>query len=391
MKTILTSTLLLLISTFASAQQPFTFNQGGTSAKNYYEEIPYEKLSGKMFITVEIAGKQHRFLFDTGAPVQITPSLAAELKSPGINRMNISDATGRKDSLNVVSLAEIKLGSTTFNNVPSLVTNSDAYTCWHIDGILGSNILRKSIVQIDPEKQIIVITDNTKKLSLSKKNAAQLVVDPIQSYPYILIGSKDQLYFMIGFDSGESSLFVPAEKDLATSEKANTFTTISAGYGTGTRSLFGLQKSDSTRRILFPAIKIGKHIFTNFTGETNKSNMTRMGTKLLDYGGLTLDFIHHQFYFDTKADTIHVEKNSWPIKPSVSGNHFVVGTVWQELKGQVEPGDQILAVDDQNTETIDICELLNRKTGILDGKLSTVLTIKNSKGEVKKIMMKREL
>ncbi|AYL97514.1 retropepsin-like aspartic protease [Mucilaginibacter celer] len=343
-----------------------------------------------MFITVEIAGKQHRFLFDTGAPVQITPDLAAELKSASIKRTPIVDATGRKDSLNVVNLAEIKLGNTTFNNIPSLITGSDVYTCWHIDGVLGSNILRKSIVRIDPVKQLIIITDNAKKLSLNKKDAARLVTDPIQSYPYILVGTADVFFFMIGFDSGESSLFVPAEKDMVTAEKYKTFTTISTGYGTGARSLFGLQKSDSTRRILFPAMKIGQHILTNFTGETNKSNMTRMGTRLLDYGGVTLDFIHQQFYFDTKADTIHIEKNSWPIKSSVSGNHFVVGTVWQALKGQVDPGDQILAVDELNTETIDLCQLVNRKTGILDGKQSVTLTIRDSKGNVKKIMMKKE-
>ncbi|MEO3407032.1 aspartyl protease family protein [Mucilaginibacter sp. CAU 1740] len=390
MKSILTSTLFLLISAFAFAQ-PFTFNQGGTSAKNYYEEIPYEKLSGKMFITVEIAGKQHRFLFDTGAPVQITPALAAELKSPSINRMSISDATGLKDSLNVVDLAEIKLGNTTFNNIPSLITNSAAYACWHIDGVLGSNILRKSILRIDQEKQLIIITDNEKKLSLNKKNGALLVVDPMQSYPYIPVQGPNKLFLMAGFDSGESILFVPSEDDIALVAKSNAFAITSIGYGAGTTGLFGVQKSDSAKRLFFPVISIGNQVFTDLTGETLKSNMTRIGTKLLDYGILTLDFIHQRFYFDTKADTIHVEKNNWPIRPNLSGNHLVVGIVWKGLRGEISPGDQIVAIDDMNTETVNICDIINRKSGsLLDGRQTAILTIKDAKGELKKITIKRE-
>jgi predicted aspartyl protease len=389
MKITLTSALLLLISAFSFAQS-FTFNQGGTSAKNYYEEIPYETLSGKMFITVEIAGKKHRFLFDTGAPVQITPALAAELKSPTIKRINIVDATGAKDSVTVVGVTEIKLGNTTFNYIPGLETNPDVYTCWHIDGVLGSNILRKSIVRIDPEKQLIIITDDDKKLSLNKKKPVKLVTDPIQSYPYIPVEGPNKLFLMVGFDTGENNLFVPSEDDMAIAAKSNAFTITSTGYGTGTRSLFGLQKSDSTTRVRFPVVNIGQHTFTDLTGETNKSKMTRMGTRLLDYGMVTLDFIHQRFYFDSKADTIHIEKSSWPIKSSLSGDHLVVGTVWQKLKDQVNPGDQILAIDDLNTETVSLCEMANKKTWMLDGKQTATLTIRDAKGEVRKIVMKKE-
>src|ERR1700709_819336 len=85
--------IFLLLSTGVCTAQRVTFNKGGTDSKNYYEEIPYEFINGVMFVTPEINGIKRKFLFDTGAPVQITDELFNELKPEIINHTEITDAT----------------------------------------------------------------------------------------------------------------------------------------------------------------------------------------------------------------------------------------------------------------------------------------------------------
>src|ERR1700748_2269684 len=101
MKKLIGAILLLLLNNACFAQH-FTFNQGGPETKNYYVELPYETMNGKMFVVVEIAGKKHKFLFDTGAPVAIKPQLADSLNMPVIFKENVKDVTGKHDSTSTV-------------------------------------------------------------------------------------------------------------------------------------------------------------------------------------------------------------------------------------------------------------------------------------------------
>jgi hypothetical protein len=80
-----------------------------------------------------------------------------------------------------VSLKEIKIGNTTFAGIPTLVNLPDQLKCWHVDGIVGSNLLRNSIVVFDGQKHQIIITDQLDKLPfLNKKNSG--ILQPIPTY-----------------------------------------------------------------------------------------------------------------------------------------------------------------------------------------------------------------
>ena len=110
--------------------QSFTFNQGGTTEKHYYNEIPYEFINGKIFIYVKVAGKKQKFLFDTGSPSAINKELAAELKFPELYKDLARDAHGNQDSVTIISLKEIKIGNVTFNNISAFTIIPDFLKCW---------------------------------------------------------------------------------------------------------------------------------------------------------------------------------------------------------------------------------------------------------------------
>ena len=384
------SCILFLLSTTLCTAQRVTFNKGGTESKNYYEEIPYELVNGVMFLTPEINGIKRKFIFDTGAPVQITPELFNELKPEIINHTEITDATGKKASLNIVSIATLKLNNLSFTGIPALVSSSSLYKCWHIDGVIGSNLLRKSIVQIIPAKHIIILTDDETKLSVNKKMQIPLTTGEPQSFPYFNMQVANKKTQTVGFDTGSPNFLRMTAADAGRFKNDDAFEKISAGYGINHMSLLGLQIPDSLYRLRIPSLSIAGGIFTNVVTETSKSRNTWIGTKILDYGIVTMDFIHHFFYFEPTADVVNLSEKLWPLKAIVADGKLVVGVVWEKLKDQVKSGDQIMAIDDESCQTIDLCDWLSGKVDRMLDKQTATLTIKDERGNIKKISITKE-
>lgn len=389
MKTVFSLIILSLFSLAAVAQR-YPLNQGCTTTKNYYAEMPYEIVDGEIIVYPEINGKKLRFLFDTGAPVQITTELLADLKLPVKTPIQITDANGATDSLNIVTLPVINLNNVVFSNVPAFVDGADIYKCWHIDGVIGSNILRNSIVRFDTRRHIIILTDEEKRLPLNKKTRATLLIDKVQSTPYVVVWLTGKKTLLAGFDTGDPEFLMMTESDMKRFSKINVYKKLSAGYGSGRRSVLGLQKPDSTYRLKFPLLHIGGCEFNNVITETNKIAATRIGTKMLDYGTVTLDFIHHAFYFEPDSDKINLDSKCWSLQPVVSGDKLVAGVVWGSLKDHVKTGEQILAIDGVSYEKVTLCDILSAKSSLLKDKQKAVITIKGENGEIRKVEIVKE-
>lgn len=367
--------------------QRFTMNKGGIATKNYLEKIPYEYINGRIFVTVEINGKPRRFFLDTGAPTQISPELFSELKLSIIKNLDIGDISGKSDSVKVTTLPEIKLQGLSFTGVPALIFSGDIYQCWHIDGVIGANVLSKSIVHIDPDEHTITITDDIKKIPVNKKMLATMLTDEAQGSPFIVVWITPKKTQLVGFDTGDPDFFIATNDFIEKFKKNNAFTKISSGYGMHTRGLFGVPKPDSVYRLKLPSIELAGHTFTNVITETNEKQATSMGTKILDYGTVTLDYIHHIFYYEAKTDTTNMAEKKWPIAPMPVGNKLLAGAVWKEMETQVKWDDQVIAINDKPYETVDFCEWLNR----VPTKIETVtLTIKDANGNVRKVTMVKQ-
>lgn len=384
------SLIFLLVSATVSLAQRVTFNKGGPNSKNYYEEISYDFINGAMFVTPEINGIKRKFLFDTGAPLQITDELFNELKPEVINHTEITDATGNKGRLNIVSIANLKLNNLSFTGVPALVSGSSIYKCWQIDGVIGSNLLRTCIVQIIPTKHIIILTDDETKLSLNRKMQTTLETGEPQSYPLFMIQPTDKKTLKVGFDTGMKDFLRITAAHAKRFEKDSIIEKISTGYGINHMSVFGLAVPDSVSRMKVPLLSIAGCNFTNVITETGNGRNTRVGSKLLDYGIVTIDFIHHSFYFEPTTENTNLNEKLLPLRPIIADNKLVAGVVWGRLKDEVKTGDQIMSIDGEPCEMIDLCAWLNDKANWFMNKQTTTLTIKDAQGNVKKISLIKE-
>ena len=161
--------LFLLFIAFLSVKaQTTTLNTGGTKSFNYHIILPCE-YKNLPVVDVKIGGENYRFLFDTGAITCIGEKIINELKLQPVDKISVFDAEARPDSLYVYSLAEIFLGEIVFNDIPALQMKEGVLNrCLVYDGVIGSNLLRNSVVRFSYPDKTIEIADNPKLFNLKQ-------------------------------------------------------------------------------------------------------------------------------------------------------------------------------------------------------------------------------
>jgi len=395
MKLLFTLISVLFITTLTA--QDFTgFNQGQVNQKGYYTTVPYTLKRDKLIIQVELNGKLHNFLFDTGAPTSISAELAAELNSPLMSKIEIVDANDLKDSLQVVKLDNLKIGDVTFKDTPVLVIKDfGPLGCLNIDGFIGSNMLRNSIVHIASKTKTITLTDVAKKLPLNRKNSVKMVVEPGQSSPLISIDlvtkdiTADETLLV---DTGMSGFYDLSTAVYDNAKQYNLFTTLGQATGFFTIGLYGVAKAEQQYKVGVPGIAIGRNGFSNVTATTTSDKRSRIGIEILKHGNITLDYKNGRFYFDPFGDVNNIDltEKTWPFKPIIKDEKMIVGIVWDKaLEAQLKPGDEILSFGSHNLTGLDTCQKLLFNMDIPQD--SAPLVIKDAKtGETRTVQVVKQ-
>ncbi|SDE57634.1 Aspartyl protease [Mucilaginibacter pineti] len=385
--------LLLLFVSIASvhcfAQQPLSNDKGGTTAKNYYQEIPYEDINGKMIINVTVKGKAYRFLFDTGAPVLIGKEFITIADAIPVQAGQVTDVNEASSAVSILRVPGLTLGNVEFKDIQAPGYLPDFYKCWGVVGSIGSNLLRTSIVQIDSKKHVIILTDQPDKLSLAGKQSIPLILDTIQSDPKIKVILGNNSDMTLGFDTGDNGFLRIPEYYMTGLKKSNVFKLLAKGYGASQVGTSGLEKNNEKYMLTFPVFNVGDVKFKNVIVATSKNNIPGIGAKLLDYGIVTLDFINSKFYFDATTQSLDLNEKQWPFQPGFAGNQLTVGVVWEKGQKLVKLGEQIIDIDGTPFTSVDLCYLINKKA-ILQGKEKATVTVKSATGELRKVEMQKE-
>lgn len=347
-----------------SQKTDFTFNEGETAKEVYFSEIPFEFIKGQIIIRVQLNGQTYRFFVDTGAPTSISENLYNTLLPQTINRLPIKDSSDKHDSLNVVLMPNIKIGDIAFENTPALVIpdSNFIYNCFKIDGAIGSNLLRKSVVRFSYPKKTLTLTNSVKKLALSKKESTKLFLTPNQSSPFFWLELKgeDKAKVHLLFDSGMEGLFDLSLRNYKQLDKYELFTDILAANGAGSFGIFGVANDTihykmKVRELNFKGTRLQNAVIT-----TTKTANSRIGTELLKYAELTLDYKHKRIYFTPIKEGIqNAYEKQFPIQPIHRDGKLKVGFVWLPAEvPNISKGDEIVRIDGIDCSTIDICELM---------------------------------
>ncbi|OAQ38508.1 hypothetical protein A5893_13870 [Pedobacter psychrophilus] len=367
--------------------QSFNFNQGGFTNTDYFIEIPYTRVKGKIIIEVKMGAEVRKFILDTGAPTAISISLLEKLKLDILSSQDFTDINGRKSVLEVANIKELKLGESVVADIPAVVLDENILTkCFDVDGLIGSNLLRNSIVQFDYKNKVIRISNDINKINISNAKPSDILIDK-QSSPIFNIQLGDKAKEMLLFDSGADELYSMSNNNLEKLKKAKAFSVISESLGSNSFGINGLERESKNYRLLIPEFNIMGFTLKNIVSETTSDGNSRIGARLLEYGMLTINYKNSKSYFEPFSQIAINKEEYWDLSPTFMNGKLVVGRIWsQELK-KIAVGDQILFINDKDMTSFTECEFLF-SSPLADIKKAT-LKVQDAKGEIQTIEIKK--
>ncbi len=361
-------TLTFILIAQLSFSQNSSFRKGMVSGKSYCEQLDFELVNNKIIVPVKINGKTYRFLFDTGAPTLISQELAVELNSPTIGEKTVADANNLEDTLATTTIKNLKIGAVVFENCQALVFGINQHRflqCLKIDGFIGSNLFKKSIVKIDLNGRKITLTNRTTQLRpASKPTKMQLVGS--QRMPFITLKLEGRSGEMgkeqVLIDTGMDNLYDISQRAYRTFSPINIVDSISTSYGSGAIGAFGNAPSQAQTQVKITKLTINHAIFGNVNSITITDDNSRIGLAFFKYGDVILDFKNSRFYFESTEKVLLTERME-KYSPTVLNGKYAVGFVWDEaLKNELQFGNEITRIDGKIVEGMDACELLNLQT-----------------------------
>lgn len=398
MKKHITIFVLLFYSSLIS-QEIISANQGYVENKSYFENVPYELVNGKIFIDVSIENDVYKFLLDTGASTALSEQLFKTVKTSNLGSVKISDQSGITDSVQVVAIPKISISGINFINIPAFISKekpNDFFKCLNFDGIIGSNLLRNSTIQFDSKNKLIIVTDNNKNLKLKKGKAVKIELNPLQSNPFIPVKYKNGKF--VGsdyalFDSGDNGLFLisgTGYKELE--QQVDVFEVLAESKGSTSIGYLGSADDNIYTLLAINELELNGNSFNNIKAETTYGGSSRIGSEILNYGIVTIDYKEKLFWMDSFQSGKNIDVNNpvWSISPTLTNtNDFVVGIIWDEaLKQKINVGDKILQFDTIDYRNMDYCDIINSSFKVDKQTAKLVLKDKDT-GEVKEIMIKR--
>jgi len=304
---------------------------------------------------VTIQGDTFNFLFDSGAPTIVSDKLQEKFSFGTVGSDTISDIYSNKNKMQIVTIDSLFLGDVRFDGVPALISKFDdiPWSCFNIDGFIGSNLLRKSIIKIDMNKQYFMLSDRLRQeLGYMDMCKMDMVLNH-QSSPYVNLSLGRHIEETFLFDTGSDN-FISLNTDEFNRYRENlSVSNLRNGYGAGSMGLFGTGEREATYKLRLDSIDFCNTTISEPILRVNNTS-SKIGTKILDYGSIIMDYRNQQLFFDSEVETMAFKiliESEFGFMPVVKDNKFQIGVIWENTLADslgLEPGNEILSINEYN-------------------------------------------
>ena len=311
----------------------------------------------------------------------LTGELCNELNIPVVDSVKITDVNGKEVGLPRVVVSSLLTldGQINFSGVPAMkLATPSPFECFHADGLIGSDLLARTMVEIDGKAKTITITSAEKASRVSLRKMLPFVK---AGMPIIALQAGMGNDIICLFDTGCPSFFSLKESDFDRLKTAGAFQILAEGYGEGSIGVAGMAMADTSLRVQFPLLSVGGTKFQNVTSETSTPPFTLLGVKLLDYGKVTLDYPRARFYFEAYEPEYDLASKHYNVALRVKDGELIISTVWTSMKGVVEVGDKVTKINGKPVGMYDFCESIINGIPELKAKKKTKLTVQTKRGE----------
>lgn len=276
---ILLATIFLLSNCSVKKLVKF-FNDGYTQETPFKVEIPFEYRLGLIIIKVEINRETYDFVLDSGGINILSKELAGTIGSQSLFTKNIRGHQSKSEPMDFTKIEELYIGGIMFKDTSCGIgdfNKSSELSCLGLDGMIGSNLMRLAIWEIDFKNQLITITNTKESLSIAANAKKIPFYTDLTHQPYcnLTIDGVEETNVNIdlgsvgGFSVSYSN-YEKIQKELSQNKKA-----IQHGhYGSG---YYGFDKIDSTYYLQVNSLSIGEIKLENQILKFSKSASPTIG------------------------------------------------------------------------------------------------------------------
>ncbi|MEZ4919471.1 MAG: retropepsin-like aspartic protease [Saprospiraceae bacterium] len=342
--------VLLLLPFFVNCQ-----NKGSLLNTNFYQELPFEVIRDKILVPVTIQGETYKFILDSGGKLDISKRLQDKFNFEKLGTMKVSGVNGISITIDKVKIPLVQLGDLKFQDYPAMVSGfTDKYPgeCLEADGMIGRDFLKDLILHMDMTNKQVILTDQAAKIP-----ANVAATEPLKMYyegglPYITLRMNQKVKVKTCIDTGSPKVFsfktksVEQLKKKKGIDKKNIYTIHSkASMGISAQA----PKASDAYIVYVDSLRIGSARFDTFYTDITLKSRSRVGSGLLKYGTLTMDFISDKFYFTPYDSHPKVLRRSSPgIQFSVDKNNITIAGLYELdtiKKSKIKMDDVVEAIN----------------------------------------------
>lgn len=338
----------------------------------FYVEVPYTTINGKIIIEAQAEGVPGKFIFDTGAPTYITYSLARRLSLESTNTQNILDAHNQSMTLEKTQLKRLSMGMPGINieEIPvTIMPEGHLIEQFGVDGMIGCELFPGAVVRIDSRQKKIIITDNISPFRINLRNRLPLLHVQGQ-IPFIELNMGAGVIETVMFDSGSGAFYEMISATASEALRENAAALLYKGYGSSGIGMAGAASASEHNLIRLFELRVCTGRFQNIVTESMDAPYSRLGSQLLDYGTVTIDYASSAFYFEPfESAPQDLYKKRWNVDFTMANGHVVIACVWGNLVEKISPGDRVLKIDGEPVGEVNVSDALQ----------SSIVKIKNEK------------
>ncbi len=356
----------------AACAQYADFNQGVSESLLEVVEIPFEIIGeSHMVIEAELDGEKLRLLLDTGAPLMLSPEIIERHHMPLLHKSTLTDSSGKVVASRVVRSGDLRLGKFVMHGAPAFEYDTHQamnwFSCFDVDGLVGSNIFRDVVLQIDSNKQVIRIAPSSSALELKVGDAVAMQLDYThsrQSLPLVQFEVNGRPLTTL-IDSGSDGFFDISQKDLQRLREEGVIDDKAVkGYwqGDGDMGLHGDDENrldDKPTSFTVEKMSLGEWSLSGITLTSDTGFKTKIGNDFLHQGLVTFDFPKGLFFFQAYKDAGFPKREySFGFGMGLKAGKPFVNTIAPFLLGEIDlrQGDIILSLNGHYPADFSFCE-----------------------------------
>ena len=363
--------LLLLIGiTFMSGcavKWTKAIQYGSVSPNDFNESIDMEIKNGLIFLPVTIGGNDYRFLFDTGAPTSISEELQLLHSFKTVSKGNIIDSDHNRKKVNWVRVDEIQIGDISFTNQTAFVGDFKAnpiLECLHIDGIVGSNLMRHCNWTIDQEQKKLSLHSNN--IASADDNSTRIPFrEDFQYNIFLNLTIGEAIIKNIRMDYGSNGSIALDNSIFSVLKERGIIDTTWVETGFQQTGIIGETVEFTKEIAISDSVRLNDLAFSHVELRTGKTDL--IGNKVWSRFKVTIDWGNKSLYL-TENQLAERPITSFGFKIGYSKEEGIyIQSVMENSvahKKGIEPNMKVTKVDDLDFESGDeFCDYLNHDFG----------------------------